>query len=489
MGIWTENPKQCLLPKTISSKEISISRMIFLCTIVVSPGILDGITLAYSGIALPQMNLDVDGASWFGSLQVLGSIFSSIVGGLMLDKVGRRPTVLLAVLPTCIGWLLISMGTSNIIIFTGRILTGFTSGILYFGQVYAAECIVVNHTHLRNHFNTWGMISMSLGELLCYTLAYLLPYREVAFVSASIAAIICLAIFCYIPESPHWLYKRGRLAAARNSERKLSIYQPILNNDYIPPTSELKTNMKKIIEGLSRKDVYKPLCIMTIWLSLIMFSGGQCIISYMVDVLTIQTNIRSSYWKLPPLNITRQKSLVQISEYQVSSSSNSPITSAYMLTVISGICNLVAVILMSSVITRTRTKLTFLTSTFCMSVALLAYGVSEFRIWQPTFAIVHVVSVWLILFFYAFGTASVATSVVGEMFPHDAKGFASIPMISMSLTGAIAVKLHLYLYSYFGGWLYFIYAFINFINMIFTAVFVPETVGKTADEIRNEFLR
>jgi len=39
---------------------------VFLGMVVVSPGILAGMAMAISGIALPQMNLNIDDASWFG---------------------------------------------------------------------------------------------------------------------------------------------------------------------------------------------------------------------------------------------------------------------------------------------------------------------------------------------------------------------------------------------------------------------------------------
>lgn len=423
-----------------------------------------------------------------GSVNAIGSTISAISGGFMIDKFGRRPTAFVATIPPTIGWLFISFGYSSTFLLIGRMLTGFTNGIAYISQVYAAECIFVNHTHLRNHLNAWPLIVNALGQLLNYGLSVVMPYQNVALVATAIGVTASLSIYFCIPESPEWLHKKGRLKEARHSEARLCIYQPILgSNDEPsdsscangPPTMSVTTGFRL----LKRKDVYKPVCIMTAWFALIIFSGGSLLLSYMVDLLkTTSDSEASSYWKTD--GGTQRPGTT-------SSQSGTSSGNEYELSVMSGILTLVAVILMSCVITRIGVKWTAMSSSFCMALGWTAYGVSQLRSenWQNILNVIHVVSIWVAVFFYSFGGITAALSVVAEMFAHDVKGFASVTTIAMGVFAALAVKAHLYLNAYFGAMLYFYYAFLNLVTVMYIAVFVPETVGKTIDEIAERFLK
>ena len=52
-------------------------------------------------------------------------------------------------------------------------------------------------------------VSYSLGILLVYALGSVLPWRTVAALAA-ILPLSALLAFCFLPESPHWLARRGR---------------------------------------------------------------------------------------------------------------------------------------------------------------------------------------------------------------------------------------------------------------------------------------
>lgn len=361
---------------------------------------------------------------------------------------------MMAIVPTTIGWFLIGVGYTKVQIFTGRILTGVANGVVYLGQVYSTECIFVNHPHLQDHVNTWYQLLFTFGEVFCYVLSASLPYQQVALVTASIGVFISLSIFWFIPESPKWLYQIGRLREARHSEKQLSIYQPLYARTYYTDTYQMNIKRQNNIWGdfqrFREKNVYKPMFILTSWFSLIAFNGGAVLTTYMVYMLTDNNDQEQNF-------------------------------DAYQLSIISGICGLVATILMSCIITCLGIKLLFISSSFFMSLSLAAYAISEFPIknWQKILKIIHVISVWIMMFFYSLGTIKLAFSVIGDMCPHNFKGLACIPTIVFNLMKAVAVKLHLYLYEYYENNVYFGYAIINLISILFTAIFIPETMRKT----------
>lgn len=413
---------------------------------------------------------------FLGSIPSFGSPFGSIISGLTIDKYGRKFSLVISIIPTIIGWVLMCLNFGITTIFIGRFLTGMISGSLLVGQVYTAECVIVNHYHLRNSFTMWEPLSAAFGILLTYILGSLLPYENVAYITTIVTIFSLLGILLFIPESPHWLFNRGLIKKAKISEKRLNIRQPILQdlNIILSEDFNLKSCLQSIKTGirkLRRKDVYKPLFIMTTWCTSVMYTGGAALNAYMVDIISTSSheNILSDY-----------------TEYR-------NVSFRYDLSIISGVLILLAVILASSFVTYVGIKKLFFFSSFNAFIGLVALTFSlsyqSLDKNQNVLNMIHVISIWLITFFYSFGVITVPCSILGEMFPYDAKGFASIPVMGLCFSAAVAIKLHLYLCSYFGAFTYILYAFVNLANVIFVYFLVPETVGKTLEEIGERFLK
>lgn len=414
----------------------------------------------------------------------LGSPLGAIFIGLIVDKFGRRPSILISILPSVVGWLLLCLDFQRPLTFSGRILTGVNAGCMYVGQVYAAECIIVNHPNWRNSLNTWQAVALSFGMLLCYAFGCFLPYQGVAAIAASISIVLIVINYQYLPESPKWLYHKGLIKEAKRSEKLLGIHQPILKDIetmdipfHITDTSYFITVMRK----LKRKDVYKPLLVMTALYITVMFSGGAAVTAYMVDIIGIDSETGQSTH-----TIKRYFSREHLDQAVPTTTDPS-----YELGLIASILVLIAVFLVSFVVRYTGIKKAYYFSSAGMSIGLILLGISLFHFdnksVQNFINVLHVVSVWCIAFFYGFGVSNIPASILGEVFPHDAKGFASIPAIVFCLSAAAAVKFHPYLFIYYGGGLYFLYALILVTSTFIVAFFVPETVGRTLDELGEFF--
>lgn len=413
-----------------------------------------------------------------GSMFYFGALFGAMAVGLIIDKYGRRPSFIFCIIPCTIGWLLIGISDNINIINLGTFLAGIIPGCIYIGQIYAAESIVVNHLHLRSSFSTWCTIALAIGILLCQFLGRIISYQSVALIAAAMAIISLMCICIFIPESPQWLYERGEIHRARLSERQLSIHQPVLK-DFDPTRASVEFDVghiwysiKRGVQKLERKDIYKPLIILNVWFILVVFSGGGCIIAYQVNILNnypVSTQPVDTQWFG-----TKDNSLL-----------------GYNLSIISAALTLVAVILTSILVTLTGIKKLFHMSSVGMAIGMAGLGASLYvdelqqamRFWRLT----HTSSVWLISFFYSLGVCTIPTSVIGDMFPHDAKGFASLPSLSYCGVGGILIKIHLYLHNHLGYLLYFIYASVNLLGVIFVQIFVPETVDKSQEEIGKYF--
>ena len=79
--------------------------------------------VGYATIALPDLKLDEDQASWFASIDLFLVMIFSPIGGLISGWIGRKKTLMLSSPLATIGWVLIANQTTEWMLFSGRLLT------------------------------------------------------------------------------------------------------------------------------------------------------------------------------------------------------------------------------------------------------------------------------------------------------------------------------------------------------------------------------
>lgn len=60
-----------------------------------------------------EVHLNDDQMSWVGSLLNVGAIFGAIMGGFLMDKFGRRFTMMVMSVPFIVGWLITSLALNS----------------------------------------------------------------------------------------------------------------------------------------------------------------------------------------------------------------------------------------------------------------------------------------------------------------------------------------------------------------------------------------
>ncbi|PSN32151.1 hypothetical protein C0J52_23851 [Blattella germanica] len=267
--------------------------------------IASGMTVGFSAVALPAMQaisheprITDEQASWIASLTAFGSPAGSLFVGPLLDRLGRKRTMLLVNTPAVLGWLLISTSYQPIFmyqLFLGRFLTGLAAGLVGApAVVYVSEVV---DKSLRGVVVTWASIGVSFGTLLVYLLGALLQdnWRAVAGISACVPILAILAIWFLVPESPVWLASRGRVEEA---ERNMRFVRNLGQDDKLP--EELQEELETMIHNneersktnsdgwmdtlryLKRPEAYKPLLIMNALFFFQQFSGIFVVMFYAV---------------------------------------------------------------------------------------------------------------------------------------------------------------------------------------------------------------
>lgn len=125
------------------------------------------IDLVGFGIVIPVLPFYAEGTAFnatprmvgllFASYSIMQLIFSPILGSLS-DKYGRRPVLLLSIIGTGIGFLILGLATTVLMLFVGRILDGITGGNISTAQAYIADI-----TTKENRAKGMGLIGAAFG--------------------------------------------------------------------------------------------------------------------------------------------------------------------------------------------------------------------------------------------------------------------------------------------------------------------------------------
>lgn len=78
--------------------------------------------------------------SFTASLSSVSTPIGCILSGYLMDLIGRKPTLIMTEIPLVLGWLLIAFASNVEMIYGGRLLVGFGSGMVGApARVYTGE--------------------------------------------------------------------------------------------------------------------------------------------------------------------------------------------------------------------------------------------------------------------------------------------------------------------------------------------------------------
>lgn len=414
-----------------------------------------------------------------GSIAIFVSPISSIIVGIIIDSFGRKTALLYSILPSIAGWSLQYYSSSMPFIISGQMLNGLTIGsISYPVQVYAGECIMMSSVRLRNSFMVWIAVGSSLATTLMLLLSTFLTYHDICGICTGFSIVLFAAFAVIIPESPTWLYHKGRIGDAEWSQRRLGIAQPILDQNskmdhtIEPPEDFQWSTVMKNLNKITRRDVYIPAILLSAFAILYELSGGVSAVTYMLNI--IDDSIPGTQQSIETNSMKNQTSTVYFSE-----------STKYSL--ICGVAMCIGSLLTSFVLPCLGLKAGFIFSNIGNVVGLVALTCSDTIIQSTETALTIRIAAVTLLSFLLSITLGPTMAASGDIFPVDAKGFASIPDVAGYLAAGLSNKMFPYLYYLLAGYTYLVFAIISIISAIYVYFFLPEVVGKTLEEIHEEF--
>ncbi|XP_038961926.1 solute carrier family 2, facilitated glucose transporter member 8 isoform X3 [Rattus norvegicus] len=202
-------------------------RRVFLATFAAALGPLSfGFALGYSSPAIPSLRrtappalrLGDTAASWFGAVVTLGAAAGGVLGGWLLDRAGRKLSLLLCTVPFVTGFAVITAARDVWMLLGGRLLTGLACGVASLvAPVYISE---IAYPAVRGLLGSCVQLMVVTGILLAYVAGWVLEWRWLA-VLGCVPPTLMLLLMCYMPETPRFLLTQHQYQEAMAALRFL----------------------------------------------------------------------------------------------------------------------------------------------------------------------------------------------------------------------------------------------------------------------------
>uniref|UniRef100_A0A1B6E018 Major facilitator superfamily (MFS) profile domain-containing protein n=1 Tax=Clastoptera arizonana TaxID=38151 RepID=A0A1B6E018_9HEMI len=413
----------------------------------------------------PPVKLTSEEISWVISIMNLSNMLSPYPCGFLMDRYGRKHTLLLlSILPTA-SWALITIGETILVLSIARILNGFWQGIVYtILPIYIAE---IAEPKFRSQMGTLMSFMMSLGILITYIIAPILSYTLIAIVNGLIP-IIFFCCFIWMPESPtYYLIHKDYLKA----EKALNWFRGSVDKNKI--IMELDVMQKSVARDMENKGTVRDIFKTRGTIKGFIIAIGLAVFQRVSGITSIVVFSSTTLPEGGFLCISRDQFVIVI-----------------------GVILVVFTLIASVFIKRFgNVPLLVTTSILCgifMFIAAVWFhyepttlpSFQEYK-WVPylCFAI-HTV-------FYSLGVGSIGNAIRGEMFPTNIRAISSALTTNIaSLTTFLQTKTYFPIEQRYGMQVnYYINSICCFACACFSFLFVIETKGKSLIEIQEELGR
>ncbi|KAL1416296.1 hypothetical protein MTO96_006327 [Rhipicephalus appendiculatus] len=424
--------------------------------------ILTGLAYGYSSPALPDIRLTLDiseeDAAWFGSLLFAGGIVGGVFSGQLLNLIGRKGSTVVAAALFAAGWLLLAFANSKGLLFSGRFLTGAAVAVMSAtSSVFVAE---VAPTSLRGALNTGCNFILALGIFVSYVMGKWLNYQWLAAASLVPAVVNGLAFLLYVRESPLWLLQKGHRKEAMEA---LQFYRGShIENEF----KAMESSVTDVGSGLKLGDLTQPYVYKSFLCALL------ALIMQQVSVVNILLFFAEDI-------------------FQEAGVAMAPDDCAIVVGGILALFFLVAALFAD----KAGLKLLFIFSTALCAASLVALGLCfhlkdvNGQSFLENYGWLPLASIVLYFIGYSLGLGPLPFVFIGELIPLKAKGVAtSVCVVLYYGFGFLITKTFADLVHLVGaGAAYWFYCALLAVTLLVFSVFVPDTKGRTLDEIEQIF--
>lgn len=411
--------------------------------------------------------------AWAMSSALIGCVLGAVISGVVSDKFGRKwPLLLSAFLFT-----IASFGTGFVSNYTSFIVFRMIGGIgiglaSALSPMYIAE---VAPSHLRGRFVSLNQMTIVIGILAAQLINLLIADKvpegatdefiqsswngqigwRLMFYACGVPAALFFILTFFLPESPRWLMKTGKV------EKALPTLTKIGGEGYAQEQIlQIQTSLNDISEKIDFKSIINPKFINVLIIGIVLavfqqWCGINTVFNYAEEIFTA-------------------------AGYGVSDT--------LFNIVITGSVNLIFTLVAMFTVDKWGRKKLMILGSVGLAITYILLG-SAFYFQLKGIAVLSLVIIAIAI--YAMSLAPIVWVILSEIFPNRIRG-AAMALATFGLW--IACFILTYTFPLLNKGLgasgtFWVYAAICLLGFVFIALKLPETKGKSLEDIEKELVK
>jgi MFS transporter, SP family, arabinose:H+ symporter len=427
----------------------------FICLIATMGGLMFGFDIAIISGAVPfiqpYFGWNELQLGWGVSSLLVGAIIGAFGSGVLSDKYGRKKVLIVVALFFAVSCTFTSLATSSVVFISARLFGGLAVGAAsVLSPMYVAEVAPPKN---RGMLVSVYQLAIVLGILCSYTINYGLHNIENnwrwMFATGIVPSVLFFVGLFFIPESPRWLYKAGR------KDESLKVLTSIGGESIAKAEIlEIAESLKGDSDSVALSELLKPSArrVMIVGFVLAMFvqiSGINTIVDYAPKILL---------------------------------AAGVEINNALLQTSLVGLINFIFTFVAILFIDKAGRRSLYLIGSMGMVITLIMLAVSFYLKMEGIFTLICIL---LFIAFFASCIGPVFWTLVSEIFPNRIRGKAlAFASFTQWIFNFLVVLLFPHFLASVGGAKTFLFlALMSLLQWLFTYLYVPETKGKSLEEI------
>ncbi|XP_054167171.1 facilitated trehalose transporter Tret1-2 homolog isoform X2 [Oppia nitens] len=403
--------------------------------------------------------------AWIKSSTTLGALVGALASGPLAQVLGRKLALILYGIPMIAGYLCLWLAPDFATIIVGRTLTGLSAGLISgTAPTYVVE---ISTENVRGMLGTGFQLSVTIGILMVYVFGAFLTWSWLSFICLFLPIVMSLSMLL-MPETPIWLMTKagGDHSKGSKVEKSLKSLRDTTNDN----DSELNEIAEQAEEssktsGFSMKEInnplfYKPFVLSVILMWLQQFSGINAVMFNSSDMLT---------------------------------EAGSTLEGKYAAIII-GVAQVIATLAGTLLVDRLGRKILLIGSGIGHAISLGILGIYYIAVTDrqnSSFGWIPILCLVVFIISFSLGWGPIPWLMINEITAMHFRGVVSASATGMNWFCAFLITHN---FEAIQKWTspqftFFMFAFWCVVSVPFVIIFLPETKGKTFDEIQKFFVK
>lgn len=448
----------------VTSERRHLRTVLLIATVTAVGGFLfgfdNGAISGSVGNLTTRFNLSPAGIGWVTSSIIVGCIIGVIISGRLSDAIGRKKVLVGTAIIFIVGAAAEALSPSAGALVAARILVGVGIGMeTTVAPLYIAEVAPAN---IRGRLVSFNQLFNTIGNLVVFALAAVLTavgseawsvnqsWRWI-FAAGILPAIVFLALLPLIPESPRWLVRKGRVDIARSVLNRINPSEEVADEQLramqLEAEDEGAANWRTVLAPTMRKTLA---------------IGFGCALFQQI------TGINAIFYYAP----------------EIFKSAGLSVDASMLSTVATGGALVVGTLLAMWLVDRLGRRTLLIAGAALMAVFHVAIGILFMSPEGYGLLLLALVIGYVLAFATTFG--AVAYVVISEIFPTNVRGVA-VSISTFALWGGnflVSQFFPILVASVGTSVTFFIFAGTSLLALAFSITMVPETKGRSLEEIQ-----